>query len=377
MSGPDASQPLLSSAVPALIHASYSSTHPTNPSVFAPSQSASSLTSPPSPPPPPTPLRKFLPHWNSSGKTSDEDFTPHNIRTVNWDRGHYEDIYYWALRFSWKAFVGVLLLILVLLVLAFAAINRAFVGGLTPEAAGFGDLVLLHFLVFSGYGTGPYAVSGVALSVLLSVETLVRTVYFTIVTGLLYARFARPIPRIRFTPCAFLSVHHGHRSLTFRMANDRLEALINTQVQLTMSITQHSTTGNSSWRRFHDLQLVRPSLPTFLLPWTVQHRIDARSPLWGMGEDEWKAGRVEVYVVVSAVDSVFGGSVWARKKYGGEDVRWGYKPRDVFREVQEGGGVVRVVDMALMDEVDREDRGDVEAEKKEQEAPSQPHSSQP
>src|SRR6185437_14074924 len=113
------------------------------------------------------------------------------------------------------------------------------------------------------------------------------------------------------------------RSLTFRLANDRLESLINTQVQVTMSLTERTKEG--PWRRFHDLPLARPSLPTFLLPWTVQHKIDGRSPLYGLSETEWRQARVEIYCVVSAVDSVFGGALWARKRYSAHEVLWGLK----------------------------------------------------
>ena len=130
----------------------------------------------------------------------------------------------------------------------------------------------------------------------------------------------RPVGRIRFTDYAFLSVHHGVRSLTFRVANDRLEALINTQMQVTMSISQMSKEG--MWRKFHDLQLTRPSLPTFLLPWTAQHKIDKRSPLYGLSEQDWKDGKVEVYCVLSAVDSVYGGSIWARKRSLHHHITW-------------------------------------------------------
>ena len=186
-------------------------------------------------------------------------------------------------------------------------------------------------------------------------------------SGLLYARFARPIPRIRFTDCAFVGVHHGAPSLTFRCANDRLESLINTNVQLTMSLNERMPNGGT-WRRFHDLTLVRPSLPTFLLPWTVQHKIDAHSPLHGKTEDDWKAARIEVFVVVNAVDAVFGGGVWARKRYAAGNIRFGYRAKDVFRDVaDEHGGPARVIDMAFFDAMVREDAV-VESENKEQEA---------
>ena len=115
MSTPDASQPLLSAAVPAVIHAGYSATH--NPSPFAQSQSVSSLNSASgssSSTPPDSPSNVSVESRESAGsadrggvggvlsqklrlwhehRTTDQDFTPTNIRYENWHRHHYEDIY--------------------------------------------------------------------------------------------------------------------------------------------------------------------------------------------------------------------------------------------------------------------------------------------
>jgi inward rectifier potassium channel len=263
-----------------------------------------------------------------------------------------QDIYYWGLRLSWRHFVLVLAAIFLLQVVVFALLSLATRGDIVPDPSA-PELLLLHFLVYSGYGTGPYACNGVANSLLLSVETLFRTVYFTIMTGLLYARFAKPIPRIRFTSHCCISLRGGlsssHPLLCLRMANDRLESLLNTQVQLTMSITKRSEDGRFSFRLFHDLPLRRNSLPTFLLPWTVMHEITDKSPLHGLSAAEMLAAGVEIFVVVNAVDSVFGGGIWARRSYGMEDILWGRKFKDVFSLVQQGDETLRVIDMAKME----------------------------
>ena len=185
MSNPDASQPLLSSgAISSVVNTAYTTgqSH-TQPSVFAPSQSSSSLDLPPSP---------VKPYRRQGSKTTDEDFTPNNIRYTNWNRWHYGDLMYWGLRLSWGGFVGALTIIFALLVLLFATINLAFTSGIAPVPS-YGDLLLLHFLVFSGYGNGNFVITSTAQHVLLSAESLVRTVFFTLITGMLYGRFAKSV----------------------------------------------------------------------------------------------------------------------------------------------------------------------------------------
>ena len=75
---------------------------------------------------------------------------------------------------------------------------------------------------------------------------------------------------------------------------------------------------------------------------------------------------------MTAVDSVFGGAIWARHRYDYTAVRFGWRPADVFTNlhadeslaVRSGSGSggsggdeqhVRVIDMALFDEMERED----------------------
>ena len=141
----------------------------------------------------------------------------------NWNRSNYTDWYYWLLRFKWPMFILVVCAVFVAQVMVFALINTVLTWFM-PTPPSFGDMLLLHLGVSAGYGTGPFLVQGSAQHLLLSIEALARTIYFTLVTGILYARFSRPVPRIRFSSHVFVCRQHGVRSLVVRIANDRLES---------------------------------------------------------------------------------------------------------------------------------------------------------
>ena len=128
-----------------------------------------------------------------------------------------------ALRFNWHHFVLATVLVFVAQVLFFTLLN-SLLALYSPVPPTFTELLLLHLGVSAGYGTGPFVVHGSLQHLLLSMEALARTIYFTLVTGILYARFSRPVPRIRFSSHAFVCRHHGQRSLVVRIANDRLES---------------------------------------------------------------------------------------------------------------------------------------------------------
>ena len=159
--------------------------------------------------------------------------------------------------------------------------------------------------------------------------------------------------------------------------------MINTQVQLVMSMST-TTTDGKPWRHFYNLELTRSSIPTFLFPWTLQHKLDAASPLHSLSAAQWVAARVDVHCVVTAVDSVFGGAIWARHRYGVGEVRFGWAPADVFANLSVaagadevgGGGVgeghLRVIDMALFDAMERvgDEKDDADDERDEHNEPA-------
>ena len=157
-------------------------------------------------------------------------------------------------------------------------------------------------------------------------------------------------------------------------------AVINSQVQLIASMATTTEEGKP-WRHFYQLELTRSSIPTFLFPWSLQHKLDATSPLHSITRRQWQDARIDLHCVVTAVDSVFGGSIWARHRYGPSDVRFGWRPADVFTnlhadEIAHGGvdGLqqqnVRVIDMALFDEMERDesDKEDADGQDDEQQS---------
>ena len=425
-SASEASQPLIT-PVSQQSFKSYSATPQLNPtsssSHFPPASFSAPAASHYAPPPsaaassatwPTLSCVPWLSGGGSGGGGGDYDnraMVPTNVVYRNGNRTHYSEWYYHALRFSWPPFVAAACAVFAVQVLLFALANSLLAAHM-PAPPSFSELLLLHLGVSAGYGTGPFAVQGSAQHLLLSIEALARTVYFTLVTGILYARFSRPVSRIRFSKSIFVCQQHGVRSLVLRIANDRLESrqphasptarctepvklhclqlahavrfscvlcvcpVINTQVQLIMSMSSTTAEGKP-WRHFYHLELARSSIPTFLFPWVLQHRLDAASPLHALTRAQWHAARVDVHCVVSAVDSVFGGNIWARHRYDHTDVRFGWRPVDVFQNMHadvwqrsglEGGQQqgMRVIDMALFDEAERDesDRQDWDEEAK-------------
>ena len=243
-SSTEASQPLISSisqqvtanytAPPQPMNAAWSLT-PSAPSVPSASSRPKARSHPRRPPPPPAepPSTSWstlsCPPFNRSGgghrggDHTDKEMLPTNIVYKNWDRSNFTDMYYWALRLEWMPFTIAAFVVFFAQVLLFALINWL-LDLHTTSTLSFAELLLLHLYVSAGYGTGSFVIEGNKEHTLLSIESLSRTIYFTLVTGILYARFSKPIPRIRFGSHVFICKLHGQRSLVIRLANDRLES---------------------------------------------------------------------------------------------------------------------------------------------------------
>jgi len=77
-------------------------------------------------------------------------------------------------------------------------------------------------------------------------------------------------------------------------------------------------------------QLGRPrkidtSVPLLPLPWTVVHRIDKSSPLFGLTEEMLEESHVEIIAVMDGVDEATSSNLQARWSYTPDDIVWGAK----------------------------------------------------
>lgn len=212
-------------------------------------------------------------------------------------------------------------------------------------------------MFLTGFGLGKYNVDGVYLCVVLSIEALVKLLLFTVTTGLFFSRFVRPISRIRFSDTMCIVPHYisslSTLTLSFRVMHERPETLVNVHIAVCLSVTEERCDYDpvlrkeevQTWRSFHDLQLVRQSLPNFALPWTVMHRIDEHSKLYCISMEELIAGGATFFVTFSAVDTVFGGTVFARHEYNAADVQLDRRFADMMRIRNDGQ---RELDLSLL-----------------------------
>jgi inward rectifier potassium channel len=168
-----------------------------------------------------------------------------------------------------------------------------------------------------------------------TVELFTGVFSMSLMTGLIFARFARPHARLLFADNPVISNYEGQPTLMVRFANERHNIIANASAKLWLLRDIVSLEGQSL-RRFYQLKLVRDEHPALALSWTLYHVLDEQSPLYGLGPDDFAAIKVSLVVVVTGYDVVAAQSVHARKSYDHTDIRFGQRYADILNASEDG-----------------------------------------
>ena len=206
----------------------------------------------------------------------------------------------------------------------------------------------IHTSATIGYGsTVPV---GLPTNTLVALESVVSLLGLAVVTGLVFARFSRPVADILFSQKAVMSWIGNLRAFQFRIINSRNNQIIDLHVRLLVSRFENNASGISV-RRYYPLSLERESVVFFPLSWTVVHVIDQQSPLYGVTEEELCATGAEFLILLTGMDETFSQIVNARSSYRASEVEWDAKFTDIF--VYDPEGRMAGVDMKRFHDTER------------------------
>jgi len=191
----------------------------------------------------------------------------------------------------------------------------------------------IHTSATIGYGsTVPV---GVPTNILVALESVVSLLGLAVVTGLVFARFSRPVADILFSKNALMTYLGDLRSFQFRIVNARNNQIIDLHVRLLVSRFENNASG-AAVRRYYPLRLERESVVFFPLSWTIVHPIDRDSPLFGVTEEQLCASGAEFLILLTGMDETFSQVVNARSSYRANEIIWDAKFADIFVYDPEG-----------------------------------------
>lgn len=255
---------------------------------------------------------------------------PTEVTKVGASRFDRHDAFHVIMSLTWPQFFGGAVAVYLCVNLVFA--TAYFLGGasITNARPGvFSDYFFFSVETLATVGYGQMAPATLYGHIVATVEIISGMLSLAVTTSLVFARFSKPTARIMFSRVAVIAPHDGETMLMLRVANERLNYIVEASATVTLIRDVVSADG-SSMRRFFDLKLERGRSPIFALSWTIMHRIDAASPLHGIDADALRDGDMRISVTVSGTDETFAAGVTARHQYACEDIHFDRRFADVF-----------------------------------------------
>lgn len=256
------------------------------------------------------------------------------------DGTRFTDFYHQSLMASWPVFILGLLLIFVAINAVFAALYMTDPKGLSN--VGPGDFWARF--IFSVQTMGSIAYTDIVprshyVDVIVMVEAFVGILYIGMLTALLFARMSRPTARFVFSNGAVILSYDGVPTLMFRTSNQRGNPVLDASVNVTLARQATSREG-ITMRRFDELQLLRSRTSLFALSWTIMHRIDEASPLYGVTPQMLEECDMEIVVLLSGRDEILADTIYARHVYEPHHILWGRRFVDVLSVSPQGRMIV-------------------------------------
>jgi inward rectifier potassium channel len=251
------------------------------------------------------------------------------------------DGYHFLRTGSWTRVIAIFAVLFAVSNLLFALAYWA-AGSKISSSTGFLDLYWFSVQSMATIGYGVLAPMDHVANVIVTVEAFYGIVFTAVVTGIVFARFSTPAPRVVFSKVALIAEHDGQRALQFRMANERTTAIVEATVRLYM--TREETLANGErFRRVYDLALRRATTPVFSLSFLAVHPIDDKSPLYKKTAVDLRESSTNFIVTFMGIDDGLASTVHSRYLWSWNDIVYDERFVDVLRADPDGK---RYIDLA-------------------------------
>ena len=232
---------------------------------------------------------------------------------------------------------------------AYIAVNLVFAAVLwfgharITNAHGFLDCFWFSVQTIATIGYGVLAPDDLLSHTVVTVESFLGFGLTAMVTGVFFARFSTPSPRVIFSDVAVIAEHDGQRMLMLRIANARATAIVEASVRA--YVTRDETLANGErFRRVYDLALRRTVSPVFNLSWVIYHPIDEASPIAGISAETSRERLASLIITFQGIDDRLATVVHTRHSYNSDDLVFDRKFADVIRIDPHSG--IRFLDFA-------------------------------
>jgi inward rectifier potassium channel len=250
------------------------------------------------------------------------------------------NLYHTALSMRWSTFLLLVLLLYFLSNLVFGVLYSFFGPSALVDIseAPMENMFVRGFFfsvqTFATIGYGTIHPVGVVPNLLVTIESYYSLLANALITGLVFARFARPSAKIIFSEVAVIAPYRGIEGLMFRLVNGRRSQLI--EVGVKVMFARFVDEGAGPVRRFDFLKLEREKVAFLPLAWTVVHPIDEHSPMYGLEAEDLKRSDAEILILIAGTDETFSSIVHTRSSYKPHEIKCGHKFVNIYNQVADG-----------------------------------------
>ncbi|MBK8258806.1 MAG: ATP-sensitive inward rectifier potassium channel 10 [Polyangiaceae bacterium] len=267
------------------------------------------------------------------------------VQKIGHSSAPWEDLYHWILTRTWPEFFGVVACAFVLINSAFALAYMAVPGAIANLPHGsFEDAFFFSVQTLATIGYGVMAPATRVGHLLVTLEALTGMLSVALMTGITFAKFARPTARVLFADKITITPRAGVPHLMFRVANWRGNQMIDAQLRVIVLVTETTPEGETM-RIPNEVKLVRASTMLFTMTWLPMHKIDESSFFFGPDAiAKLREKKAEIYVSLTGYDETIGQTVHARKAYSLDDIVENARFADVLSILEDGTRVVNYHD---------------------------------
>ena len=263
------------------------------------------------------------------------------------------DLYHMMLTTTWPRFLGWIVFFYSLINIAFAVVYT-FLGGIEfARPRNFEDAFFFSVQTLGTIGYGKMSPITTLSNLVVTVESLTGMIGVALITGLIFAKVARPTARVMWSNVLVIARREGVPTLMFRLANERTNSIVEAGFRVTVLMDELTKEGERL-RRLHDLGLARASTPALSLTFTVMHPIVPGSLLHGKTPEDLARMNAQFICSVAGMDDTMNAAVHARKSYTHSDVRWHSRFVDILSPLRDGS---RLIDYTRFHETEP-DRGE-------------------
>ncbi len=274
-------------------------------------------------------------------KTRHHTIEGRRVTSHGYEDDLWQDFYHLCLTASWPAFFASAALAFILLNVIFALLYLVDPSGIANLApANFLGAFFFSVETLATVGYGDMHPVSIYCHTVATIEMFTGTASVAVLTGLVFARFSKPRPRILFSDALLLSDFNGKPTLMLRAANARQNQIANATAKMHVLIREVTLEGKKI-RRIYDLDLVRSDQPMFFLTWTLMHTVTPSSPIYGMSEADMAAKDLIFLIRIVGFDESIAQEIQMRKSYNYKHILRGHQFEDLT-ETKPDDGVIHI-----------------------------------